>query len=910
MSRLFPPKKFVLTKTKNSQSVKHLLLALIGSIFIGETLVMLFIDRLPPLSQWHEALLDAALLLTLIFPAIYFFVFHPLKIQLTKQKQAEATQSEALDRLRKIASQVPGIVFQFQLRLDGSSCIPYANESLLKIYRVSPQDVREDASYVFTVVHPDDLEAHLASIQTSAQDLTPWVQEYRLKFGDEPDCWLLGNALPQRLADGSTLWHGFITDITERKQVEAELQVAAIAFESHEGMVITDTNNVIVKVNQAFMKLTGYSSEELINRKMKLLKSGQHDAEFYVAMWNSLIHTGTWQGEIWNRLKNGEVHPQFVTITAVKNNDGRVINYVANYTDITERKVIEEKVNQLAFYDSLTQLPNRVLLADRIHQTLARCRRNQEIAAVCMLDLDGFKQVNDTLGHAAGDQLLRDVAQRLQECIRQEDTAARFGGDEFALLLGGFTKVSECEQTLERIVAAVAVPYRIAGQIAHISASIGVTLFPEDSSDSDLLLRHADQVMYEVKQTSKNGYQLFNSVHAKRNQTAQDFLKKIGVALIKGQFELYYQPTVDCRQGKVVGAEALVRWNHPILGLLAPFEFIPVIEHDDLIITLGEWTIQEALRQLAEWHEAGFNIQISVNISARQLRNQEFPERLQAMLAGYDVEIIERLELEIVETAALENVIVGSDAIRKCRAMGVRVALDDFGTGFSSLAHLKHLAVDSLKIDLSFVSGMLTTSGDMAIVKSVIGLAASFRLHVVAEGVEHVDQVLMLLELGCDVMQGYGLARPMPAKQMHTWLAEFTPDPLWSLSASHLTSRNYFELLQAEANHRYWTERVLANLDDPRDETTSESLRDYRQCRFGEWYYDEGASHFHTISEFDALDEVHQNVHQAAACLLEHHRAGMEVEADAAKTQLLTLQQNMISLLHSLRVMLADELLK
>jgi diguanylate cyclase (GGDEF)-like protein/PAS domain S-box-containing protein len=910
MSRLFPPKKFALTKTKNSQSVKHLLLALIGSIFIGETLVMLFIDWLPPLSQWHEALLDAALLLALIFPVIYFFVFHPLKTQLTKQKQAEATQFEALDRLQKIAGQVPGIVYQFQLRPDGGSCIPYANENLLTIYRVSPEDVREDASYVFTVVHPDDLENHLASIQTSAQDLTPWVQEYRLKFGEEPDCWLLGNALPQRLADGSTLWHGFITDITERKQVEAELQIAAIAFESQEGMVITDANNVIVKVNQAFTKITGYSSEELVNRKMKLLKSGQHNTEFYAAMWNSLIHTGAWQGEIWNQLKSGEVHPQFVTITAVKNKHGRVINYVANYTDITERKVIEEKVNQLAFYDSLTQLPNRVLLADRMQQTLARCRRNQEIAAVCMLDLDGFKQVNDTLGHAAGDQLLRDVAQRLQECIRQEDTAARFGGDEFSLLLGGFTKISECEQTLERIVASIAAPYRIAGQIVHISASIGVTLFPEDSSDPDLLLRHADQVMYEVKQTSKNGYQLFNSVHAKRNQTAQDFLKKIGMALAKRQFELYYQPKIDCRQGKVVGAEALVRWNHPILGLLVPFEFIPVIEHDDLIIALGEWTIQEALRQLAEWHEAGFNIQISVNISARQLRNQDFPERLQAMLAGYDVEIIERLELEIVETAALENVIVGSDAIRKCRAMGVRVALDDFGTGFSSLANLKHLAVDSLKIDLSFISGMLTTSGDMAIVKSVIGLATSFRLHVVAEGVEHVDQVLMLLELGCDVMQGYGLARPMPVKQMHTWLSEFTPDPLWSLSASHLTSRNYFELLQAEANHRYWTERVLANLDDPRDETTPESLRDYRQCRFGEWYYDENTSHFHTISEFHALNEVHQNVHQTAACLLEHHRAGMKVEADAAKTQLLALQQNMISLLHSLRVMLADELLK
>ncbi|MFZ2405973.1 MAG: diguanylate cyclase [Methylobacter sp.] len=539
---------------KNFQSVRRLLFALICSIFVGETLVMLFIDLLPPLSQWHEALLDASLLLTLTFPAIYLLAFRPLKIQLTKLKHAEATQHEALDRLQKISSQVPGIVFQFQLRPDGSCCIPYANEALLKIYRISPEDVREDASCVFSVVHADDLESHQASIQTSAQDLTPWIQEYRLKFGEEPVTWLLGNALPQRLADGSTLWHGFITDITERKQVEAELQVAAIAFESQEGMVITDINNVIVKVNQAFIRLTGYASDELINRKMNILKSGHHDAEFYAAMWSSLIHTGTWQGEIWNRLKNGELHPEFVTITAVKNSVGEIINYVATYTDITERKVTEEKINNLAFYDPLTQLPNRVLLADRMHQTLAHCRRNQEIAAICMLDLDGFKHVNDTLGHASGDRLLCEVARRLQECIRQEDTAARFGGDEFALLLGGFTKVSECEQTLTRIIASIAAPYQIFGQIAHISASIGVTLFPDDSSDPDLLLRHADQVMYEVKQTGKNGYRLFNSAHAKRNQITQDFLKKIGEALVKGQFELYYQPKVDCRLGKVVGA--------------------------------------------------------------------------------------------------------------------------------------------------------------------------------------------------------------------------------------------------------------------------------------------------------------------------------------------------------------------
>lgn len=896
---------------KDSQSVKHLLLALVGSIFVGEVLVMLFIDMLPPLSRWHAALLDAIWLLTLIFPAIYFLVFRPLKTQLSKQKQAETTQHEALDRLQKIAGQVPGIVFQFQLRPDGSCRIPYANEGLLKIYRLSPEDVREDASCVFDAVHPDDLDNHLAAIQASAQDLTPWVQEYRLKFGEEPVRWLLGNALPQRLADGSTLWHGFITDVTERKQVEAELQIAAIAFESQEGMVITDINNVVIKANQAFTRLTGYSIEELVNRKMNILKSGHHDAEFYAAMWDSIIHTGTWQGEIWNRLKNGEVHPALVTITAVNNDDGEIINYIATYTDITERKVIEEKINNLAFYDPLTQLPNRVLLADRMSQTLAHCRRNKEIAAVCMLDLDGFKQVNDTLGHASGDQLLWDVAQRLKECIRQEDTAARFGGDEFALLLGGFATVSECEQTLARIVASIAAPYQIFGQMAHISASIGVTLFPEDSGEPDLLLRHADQVMYEVKQSSKNGYRLFNAVHEQCNQTTLDFLKKIGKALVQGQFELYYQPKIDCRQGKVVGAEALVRWNHPVLGVQTPTEFIPVIEHDDLVITLGEWTIQQTLRQLHEWHKTGFNIQVSVNISAHQLHNQEFLQRLQKLLAEYDSEIIEQLEIEIIETTALKDVTAGADVIRKCRAMGIRVILDDFGAGFSSLVQslvrLNHLAVDALKIDLSFVSDILTDPDDMAIVEGLVGLAASSRLQVMAKSVEHIDQILMLMELGCDVMQGYGLAKPMPAARMRTWLAAFTPNPLWGLSSSYLTSRDYFELLLTEANHRCWTNRAIANLDDPHGHSTSESLLDHQRCRFGQWYNDESASHFRNISEFHKLDAIHQNIHQATAHLYQHHQAGMEIEADADKAQLLADQHNMTSLVHRL---LADELLK
>ncbi len=441
--------------------------------------------------------------------------------------------------------------------------------------------------------------------------------------------------------------------------------------------------------------------------------------------------------------------------------------------DVTDRKRAEDEIKFLAFYDPLTQLANRRLMTDRMNQQLALARRSGEFLAICMIDLDGFKQVNDELGHNAGDALLVEVAHRLKASLRETDTASRFGGDEFSLILGNFKKVSECEQSLTRLISSLAEPYLINGQIARVTASVGATLFPNDGATADLLLRHADQAMYEAKKNGKNCYFLFNPSQQNQAHSIQAMLVKIELALHNQELLLLYQPQVDCKLGKVVGMEGLIRWNHPVLGLLSPSEFIPLIEHDDLIIRIGEWTIQQALAQLKVCQAHGFELDLSVNISAKHLHQTDFVSRLTDFLTDYPDEIRKHLRIEIVETAALEDINQVAKTIKQCRDLGIHFAIDDFGTGFSSLAHLKHLQVDELKIDKSFIQGMMTNPEDLAIVKGVIGLAASFKYRVIAEGVESSEPILRLIEMGCDLIQGFAISRPLPPAKMTEWLRQF-----------------------------------------------------------------------------------------------------------------------------------------
>jgi len=570
-------------------------------------------------------------------------------------------------------------------------------------------------------------------------------------------------------------------DITERQRAEGRLKLAASVFtHAREGITITDAHGAIIEVNDTFTRVTGYSREEAIGQNPRLLQSGRHGSDFYAQMWTELNGKGHWSGEVWNRRKNGEVYAELLTISAVRNAAGKTHNYVALFTDITPMKDHQRQLERIAHFDALTSLPNRVLLADRLSQGLAQSQRRQKGLAVAFLDLDGFKAVNDTHGHEVGDHLLVALAQRMKAALREGDTLARIGGDEFVAVLVDLDDPSACEPVLHRLLQAAAEPVTVDDAVLQVSASVGVTLYPQDGSEADLLMRHADQAMYQAKQAGKNRYHLFDVAHDVASQTLRQSLDEMRLGLQRGELVLYYQPKVNMRTGRVIGAEALIRWQHPERGLLPPGLFLPTTEGHPISTDIGEWVIATALTQMGHWHAQELNLPVSVNIGAYQLQQGSFVERLTALLAQHPQLARHSLELEILETSALEDITQVSDVMSACQALGVGFALDDFGTGYSSLTYLKRLPAQLLKIDQSFVRDMQTDADDLAIVQGVIGLAKAFGRHVIAEGVETTELGAMLLGMGCDQAQGYGIARPMPAAEVPAWVAAWRPDPRWA----------------------------------------------------------------------------------------------------------------------------------
>lgn len=563
------------------------------------------------------------------------------------------------------------------------------------------------------------------------------------------------------------------SDITEQKRAEEKLKLAASVFqEAGEGIVITDADANIIDVNRTFTELTGYARDDVIGAGPNMLKSGQQDESFYQRLWASLLSKGYWRGEMVDRRKDGSLFVERTSIIAIKDDAGTIRHYIGIFSDVTEEKQQQERIERLAYYDSLTHLPNRILLADRMAQALSRADRLGRSVAVCYLDLDGFKPVNDQFGHKAGDKVLVEIAHRLSDTIRADDTVARLGGDEFVLLLTDMQETSESDQVLARVLERVAQPCDINEETeVTVSASIGVAIYPGGENDPDILMRHADQAMYQAKQLGRNRVHRFDPEHDRQLREHREFKQQVRAALSREEFILHWQPKVDTQQGRVIGAEALVRWRNPETGALAmPDEFLPFLEHDDLIVQLGDYVLDHALSALSRWRVQGLDLSISVNVAARQLLNTDFRRKLALALEKH-ITPPHRVELEILETVALEDLERVSQLIIECEKLGVSFALDDFGTGYSSMTYFRRLPVTTVKIDQSFVRDITTDQNDAAIVQTIIAMAQSLGLNVIAEGVETEAQCEFLELRGCRAFQGYLFGKPVPIEELERTLS-------------------------------------------------------------------------------------------------------------------------------------------
>ena len=556
-----------------------------------------------------------------------------------------------------------------------------------------------------------------------------------------------------------------VRDVTQRKRDEQELSIAAIAFESQAGMVVTDPNAIILRVNRAFTTLTGYSAEEARGQTPHLLSSGRHDKAFYQAMWAAVKEAGYWQGEIWNRRKNGKIYAEWLTISAVTDSSGNVTYYVGTFSDITQNKEAEAEIHRLAYFDHLTQLPNRRLLQDRLGQSIASVTRTGLIGAVLFLDLDNFKSLNDTKGHDAGDQLLIEVAQRLRSVVREGDTLARLGGDEFVVILEDLGTESEvvalmARQIAQKILDVLNQPYQFRGFEFHSTASIGISLYRERESVEDLL-KHADLAMYQAKSDGRNTLRFFDPAMQEVVTFRAAMEKDLHLALEHHQFKLHFQPQVN-QERQIIGAEVLLRWQHPERGLISPNEFISLAEETGLILPIGQWVLESSCAQLKIWenNKNTEHLQLAVNVSPRQFRQSDFVE---LVMRAVNLNAInsDKLKLEITESMLLANMNETIVKMNVLREMGIKFSMDDFGTGFSSLSYLTRLPLQQLKIDQSFVHNIGLKPADATIVQTIIGMAHNLGMDVIAEGVETEDQKVFLEQHGCLQHQGFLFSKPV-----------------------------------------------------------------------------------------------------------------------------------------------------
>lgn len=770
------------------------------------------------------------------------------------------------------------------LLLNANREVSFINRAFTDNYGYHLADIQGLSTWWQMTAHAerysDEFKAYSAHLSHSDDSFSAAPMEIELKtLHGQRKVALLSTSLLQDTFENDMLL--VIYDITVRKEAEEQLRFSSRVFnQAQEGIIITDTAGNITDVNPAFCEITGYSREEVIGKGPQILNSGKHTPEFFSKMWQSMIEHGYWQGEVWNRRKNGELYAELLTISALTDDDGQSRHFVGLFSDITQTKQQQETLELMAHYDVLTKLPNRVLFADRFSQAMAHSKRTDTMLAICFLDLDNFKPVNDTYGHEVGDQLLIEVAMRLRKNVRDEDTISRFGGDEFAILFRDIESESECEFMLRRIHESLALPYNVNDMRIEISASSGVTFYPQENSDLDTLLRHADQTMYQAKLSGRNTYKLFNPAHNRQTMEKQHWLQQIRLGLEQDQFRLFYQPKVNMRTGDVFGMEALIRWQHPDKGLLSPIQFLPLIEGTDIEIEMGKWVLQSAMQQLQSWHDKGCYIEVSVNVASSHLQATHFIDDVEAALAAHPDINSSYLQLEIVETSALGDIGAISKVIKLCRdLLGVSMALDDFGTGYSSLTHLRHLTASTIKIDQSFVRDMLDDPQDYTIVDGVSGLAESFNRQVIAEGVETVEHGVMLLISGCDLAQGYGIAKPMPAEEVLTWLTAYKPNSEWLSCAAKPLSAHQQALKLFGLTSRRWNHSFLVNIKQDFDKVEHWPIMNHRKCHCGSWLYRMQGQELFDELWLEKLEQAHHDWHALAYELRETYLTGNQSEA-------------------------------
>ena len=683
--------------------------------------------------------------------------------------RAELARSEA--RLTEIADAMPGVIFRQEVQ-EGRARFTYVAPGAEDLLGVVAGELMQDADLLWSRVDERDrclIDQVLGGNGSGQVFKECW---FRLRLPDGNWRWIEAQA--RRVEeDATTAWVGIFFDASEQYERERRLHRAGLVFDhAQEGIMITNDKLEIIEVNPAFTRITGYEEDEVLGENPRILSSGRHGRAFYRQMWEHLRRDGHWEGEIWNRRKNGEIYPEWLSITVARDPRSGELQYIGVFTDITRLKQSEEELAYLAHHDTLTGLPNRLMFRMRLDHALARARRDGRYVALLFIDLDRFKNLNDTLGHAFGDQILCQVAARLARVIREQDLVARLGGDEFVVLLEDLQDSEASGRVAEALIEVLRQPYTVEEREFFLSASIGISHFPVDGEQPDDLLRAADLALYQAKEEGRSTWRRHVPELSRRVQDFVDLEGSLRQALERGEFCFYYQPQVDARSRRVIGAEALIRWQHPEQGMIPPNRFLPLAEEIGLIVDIGDWVLNEACRQLVAWQQAGYgDLRVSVNLAGQQIMDPRLIAKVRDAIEEHGCPP-GRLELEILESFVMRNAEESVRTLTEIRALGVGLAIDDFGSGYSSLAYLKRLPIDKLKIDQSLVFDIPDDPDDVAIAQAVIALGHSLGLTVCAEGVETLAQLQFLVGEGVDQIQGYHFSRPLPADAFLAYLRQ------------------------------------------------------------------------------------------------------------------------------------------